>query len=120
MNSLCEYTSEGHIVEPWIGAEFIRGLEKRPRLNPTGQDCHLHTYGWVTRDEDKIIAAQRIWKERVYAPGGLMYRKALERFSNQQRKAQGDGSPDGRPEVVEEDVGLLQARENHKDSKDEV
>jgi hypothetical protein len=88
-------SEEGHIIEFCHGGDFDRDLEKRRRLNRTGEDCYLDTSGRVSRDEDKVIAVQRIWKESVYAPDGLMYRKALESFSNQQRKAQGDGSPDG-------------------------
>lgn len=68
--------------------EFSRGLEKRPRINETGEDCYLHEDGSVTRDEDKIIKVQRIWKERVYSPPGTvfgprgkMYQKCLLDFN---------------------------------------
>jgi len=71
----------------YYSKDFTRGLEKKRRLNSTGEDCYLDEYGQVTRDEDKIIAAQAIWKERVYSPPGTlfaargtMYRKALESF----------------------------------------
>ena len=57
--------------------EFIRELEKRPRRNPLGEDVYLLPDGSIVRDEDKIIAAQRIWKEAVYAPGGKMYLRVL-------------------------------------------
>jgi len=57
--------------------EFTRELEKRPRKNPLGEDVYLLPDGSIVRDEDKIIAAQRIWKEAVYAPGGKMYLRVL-------------------------------------------
>lgn len=55
---------------------------KRPKFNPLGQDCHLGSDGSVTRDEDKIIAAQRIWKEAAYAPGGIMYLKTFAHWNS--------------------------------------
>jgi len=70
-----------------IDGEFTRGLEKRRRLNKTGENCYLDSDGFVTRDEDKIIACQRVWKERAYAPPGTpfaprgyMYRKTKREF----------------------------------------
>ena len=69
--------------------DFSRGLEKRRRMNPPCQNCYLDSSGQVTRDEDKIIAAQRIWKERAYAPPGelfakrgYMYIKTFKSFKN--------------------------------------
>jgi hypothetical protein len=68
---------------------FTRDLEKKPRRNPLGEDIYLLPDGAIVRDEDKIIAVQRIWKERVYSPPGTpfaargkMYRRALERFNS--------------------------------------
>jgi hypothetical protein len=56
--------------------------KKKRRLNSFGEDVHLFPDGSVKRDEDSIIAAQRIWRERAYAPGtGVMYLKAFERFN---------------------------------------
>jgi hypothetical protein len=58
-----------------------RPLKKR-RLNSLGEDVHLFPDGSVKREEDSIVAAQRIWRERAYAPGtGVMYLKGLERFN---------------------------------------
>ena len=68
--------------------DFYRNLEKRPRLNPRYTDAHLHPDGSVTREEDKVIACQRIWRERAYAPPGTlfaargrMYRKIQQSFT---------------------------------------
>jgi hypothetical protein len=68
--------------------DFYRNLEKRPRLNPRYTDAHLHPDGSVTREEDKVIACQRIWRERAYAPPGTlfaargrMYRKIHQSFT---------------------------------------
>jgi hypothetical protein len=81
-----ERTDEGHIIEQ-LHEEFERGLEKRRRINPLGEDVYLLRGGWIKRDEDSIIAAQRIWKERAYAPPGTlfakrgkMYRKGMENW----------------------------------------
>jgi len=60
-------------MDDYFHFDFCRELEKRPRKNPLGQDCHLAPDGSVTRDEDKIIAAQRIWKERAYSPPGTLF-----------------------------------------------
>ena len=48
---------------------------KRPKLNPTGQNAYLAPDGSVTFDEDKIIFVQRIFKDKLYKPGGNMYKK---------------------------------------------
>jgi hypothetical protein len=56
--------------------------KKKRRMNSLGEDVHLFPDGSVKREEDSIIAAQRIWRERAYAPGtGVMYFKGLERFN---------------------------------------
>jgi len=75
---------QGRIIEPVADGDFARGLEKRRKLNKTGENCYLDSEGHVTRDEDKIIACQRSWKERAYAPPGTpfaprgyMYRKTM-------------------------------------------
>ena len=69
--------------------DFNKDLDKKRRLNPIGDNCYMDKYGWVTRDEDKIIKAQQIWKERAYAPPGTlfykrgyMYNKTFKNFSN--------------------------------------
>jgi hypothetical protein len=55
---------------------------KKRRLNSLGEDVYLFPDGSVKRDEDSIVAAQRIWRERAYLPGrGVMYLKGLERFN---------------------------------------
>jgi hypothetical protein len=62
--------------------DFSRSLEKKLRRNPLGEDVRLLPDGSVVRDEDKIVAIQRIWRERAYAPPqtlfasrGKMYKK---------------------------------------------
>lgn len=81
-------TDEGHIIEQ-LHEEFARSLEKRRRINPLGEDVYLLPGGWIKRDEDPIIAAQRIWRERVYAPPGTpfakrgkMYQKGLKNWNS--------------------------------------
>lgn len=57
-------------------------LTKKRRLNSLGEDVHLFPDGSVKRDEDSIIATQRIWRERAYRPvTGVMYLKGLARFN---------------------------------------
>lgn len=49
--------------------------------NPTGEDVYLAADGvTVTRDEDKIIKAQRIFKHHHYKPEGAGARAALKRL----------------------------------------
>jgi|APCry1669193181_1035450.scaffolds.fasta_scaffold195557_2 hypothetical protein len=68
-----------------VGLEYFvknERHEKKRRLNSFGENVHLLPDGSVKREEDAIINAQRIWRERAYAPGtGIMYKKGLERFS---------------------------------------
>jgi len=71
----------------WEG-DFERPLEKRRRKNPLGEDVHLLADGTIRRDENKIIAVQRMWRERVYAPPGtlfaprgVMYQRTLAAFN---------------------------------------
>lgn len=55
---------------------------KKRRLNPLGEDAYLcPACGRVERDEDKIIAAQRIWRHEYYKPGGKGFLKAFESFT---------------------------------------
>jgi hypothetical protein len=65
--------------------DFIgRCDKKRQKLNEKCTNVYLLPDGSIFREEDKIIAVQRIWRERAYAPPGTlfekrgcMYRKAL-------------------------------------------
>jgi hypothetical protein len=51
------------------------------RPNPIGEDVHLGSDRMtVTRDEDKIIKIQRIFKHFHYKPGGRGARKVLGRL----------------------------------------
>ena len=95
-----ERDEEGRVIEPWVFGDFGRCLEKRRRLNPMGENCYLSRYGWVYREEDSIVAAQRIWRERAYSPPGTlykkrgyMYRKSLDQFTDRQRETEGNGTP---------------------------
>lgn len=55
---------------------------KKPRLNPVGENVFLHADGWsITKDEDKIVAVQRLWKHEYYRPQGRGFIKTLERFN---------------------------------------
>jgi hypothetical protein len=51
------------------------------RPNPIGEDVYLESDGvTVTRDEDKIINAQRIFKNNYYKPGGKGALRVLKRL----------------------------------------
>jgi len=70
--------------------DFTRLGDKKRRLNTVGENIYLLPDGSIKREEDLIIKAQRIWRERAYAPPGtlferrgVMYRKALESFIKQ-------------------------------------
>jgi len=80
-------TAEGLIIETEFSPDFKRQLEKKRRLNRTGEDVYMDKRGWISRDEDKIIAAQRIWKEIAYAPGGIMYQRTMERWNTRAEKS---------------------------------
>jgi hypothetical protein len=43
---------------------------KYRKLNPVGEDVYLNPDGTISKDEDKIIAAQRIFKHNYYKPDG--------------------------------------------------
>jgi hypothetical protein len=82
-------SEEGHIIEFYQMGDFCKDLDKKRRINPLGENVYLLTDGSIVRDEDKIIAAQGIWKERAYAPPGTlfakrgyMYNKTFKNFSN--------------------------------------
>jgi hypothetical protein len=61
---------------------------KRHKKNPLGEDVYLLPDGSVKRDEDAIIAAQRIWKHEAYKPEGIMYMKGLERFTSRDKSGE--------------------------------
>ena len=55
---------------------------KKSRRNPVGEDVFLCADGWsIEKDEDKIIAVQRIWKHEYYKPDGRGFLKSLEAFN---------------------------------------
>lgn len=53
---------------------------KRRRFNPVGEDIHILPDGSIARDEDKIIKAQRIFKENYYNPEGKGAKKILSKY----------------------------------------
>jgi hypothetical protein len=53
---------------------------KYHRANPIGEDVHLLPDGTIVRDEDKIIKAQRIFKQNYYKAGGPWDRKTREKY----------------------------------------
>ena len=59
--------------------EVGRVVKKR-RLNSTGENVFLRADGSVEREEDKIIAAQRIWRHEYYKPDGKGFLKAFASF----------------------------------------
>ena len=62
---------------------------KYRKLNPIGENVYLLPDGTIIRDEDKIVACQRIWKERAYVPvTGIMYQKGLERFTSHDKSGE--------------------------------
>jgi len=71
---------------------YCTGLEpadprpkKRVRVNPLAQNAHLKADGSVKREEDLIVACQRMWLHNAYRPDGFMYRKHLENFYRNQK-----------------------------------
>ena len=60
-------------------------IVKKSRLNPVGENVFLAADGWsITRDEDKIVAVQRIWKHEYYKPGGKGFLKAIGSYNSSQ------------------------------------
>lgn len=53
---------------------------KYRKPNPIGEDIYLHPDGTITRDEDKIIRAQRIFLHNWWRPGGPGSRKVLGKY----------------------------------------
>jgi hypothetical protein len=46
---------------------------KRTRFNPIGENVYLLHNERIHREKDIIIEAQRIWRERAYAPPGTLF-----------------------------------------------
>ena len=53
---------------------------KYQRSNPIGEDVYLLPDGTIVRDEDKIIKAQRIFKQNYYKAGGPWDLKTREKY----------------------------------------
>lgn len=53
---------------------------KRHKPNPLGEDIYLNPDGTITKDEDKIIAAQRIFKHNYYKPDGKWAANNLPKY----------------------------------------
>jgi len=68
--------------------DFTLGkIVKKNRPNPTGENVFLGADGWsITKDEDKIIAVQRIWKHEYYKPEGPAFQKVLKNFEDLRRE----------------------------------
>lgn len=62
---------------------------KSRRLNPIGEDAYLMPDGSVTLDEDKIVAAQRIFKHNYYKPGGKGSCEVLKKYKSCDAQFQG-------------------------------
>ena len=57
---------------------------KKSRPNPVGENVFLRADGSLERDEDKIIAVQRLWKHEYYKPEGRGFLKAIESYNASQ------------------------------------
>ena len=57
-------------------------ITKYRRGNPIGEDIYLNPDGTITRDEDKIVKAQRIFKHNYWRPDGPGARKVLEKYGS--------------------------------------
>ena len=55
---------------------------KYQRPNPVGEDVYLNPDGTITRDEDKIIQAQRIFLHNFYKPDGPGPRLVLKKYGS--------------------------------------
>jgi hypothetical protein len=62
-------------------AELGKVVKKR-KVNPIGENVFLRPDGSIEREEDKIIAAQRIFKHEYYRPGGPGFLKGLKSFDD--------------------------------------
>jgi len=63
------------IMDGYWSKDFLGLSEKRRKLNEKCTNVYLLPDGTIFREEDKIIAAQRIWRERAYAPPGTLFEK---------------------------------------------
>jgi len=67
---------------------------KYQRGNPIGEDAYLMPDGTVEFDEDKIVAAQRIFKHNYYKAGGPWERKMCKKYvSGVGEAGEGTGAP---------------------------
>jgi hypothetical protein len=67
--------------------DFTLGkIVKKPRLNPTGENVFLGADGSIHKDEDKIVAIQRLWKHEYYKPEGPAFQKVLKNFEDLRRE----------------------------------
>lgn len=64
---------------------------KYQRPNPVGEDVYLLPDGTIERDEDKIIKAQRIFKQNYYRAGGPWDVKTREKYVSGRTQAPTDG-----------------------------
>jgi hypothetical protein len=74
---ICDFVAD-------IDVECGKQVKKR-RLNGTGENIFLRPDGTVEREEDKIIAVQRIWKHEYYKPDGKGFLKGLKSFDDHVR-----------------------------------
>lgn len=68
-------------LEDWEDGKIV----KKRRLNPTGENIYLAPDGTITRDEDKIRVAQRIFLHNYYKPGGKGATKTLKKYKEVNR-----------------------------------
>jgi len=61
-------------------SEELGHLRKKRRLNTIGENVYLKQDGSIERDEDKIIAIQRIFKHNYYKPDGKGFQAAMNRL----------------------------------------
>jgi hypothetical protein len=59
--------------------------KKRTRVNPLGENAYLKADGSVKREEDLVVACQRMWLHNAYRPDGFMYRKHRANFYTNQK-----------------------------------
>ena len=70
-------------IKYYTGGRYIMNdstfLKKR-RVNNIGENLYLNSDFSIERDEDRIVALQRLWLHNAYKPGGLMYRVKKEKI----------------------------------------
>lgn len=66
---------------------------KMRRLNPIGEDVYLMPDGTIEKDEDKIVKAQRIFRDNWYKPGGPGARRVLAKYGSCTYQISGAESP---------------------------